>query len=335
MTEGLAAYFAALAAALLVAWRLARARRFPLDPPGERKLQPWPVPLVGGSAILAGTAIGWWLAESLSGRDPRHAFEHGRWRVLVPALGGFLVGLYDDAKGKRLSAAMKALGTVAVLLVARPVGEPTASWLAWLPIAFVALHATNTVDHAHGLAGFVALIGGIAVAASVALGSRPPDSTSHAALAVAGASAGFLFLNFPRGRVFLGDSGTLMLGGWLAALLLHSRRPELLLLAAVPIADLASVSLLRLRLGARPWVGDRRHVTHRLTARGGSEARAVLQLAAVQAACSTLAAWMLADRRAPAAAWGTTLGVIAALAVGMLWLAPHRPVGAARAAPPA
>jgi UDP-GlcNAc:undecaprenyl-phosphate GlcNAc-1-phosphate transferase len=317
-----APFVVALVASFGAAWWLARrsARFAPRDAPGGRKLHGQPIPLVGGVALLIGTAAGAWVIGRLRGRLELDSSER---RLLLAPLLCFAVGLYDDFRGKRLSALMKAAGTAVALLVARPLVTPWLEWLPWVPVAFVAVHAMNTIDHANGIAGLVAAIGGLAVAAAAAWhGWSTVRFQDLVALAVAGAAVGFLFLNFPRARVFLGDSGTLLLGGALAALLLERRRPELLLLAAVPIADLASVAFLRIRAGARPWVGDRRHVTHRLVARGVGETKAVLLLAAVQACCSAAAAVALAQPEEPTFAWTLTIGVIAALALGMLCVKP-------------
>jgi UDP-GlcNAc:undecaprenyl-phosphate GlcNAc-1-phosphate transferase len=349
----LAAAAGALAAACLVAMASARGlarlkERLPLlDRPGPRKPQAAPVATVGGVALAAGFAAGSWVASAVApsgawggGTEPGAAAagSGGGSAAGTAAIAAlcFLVGLADDLGGKKLHAAAKAAATLAALLAPHLLDGPAEArgWLLLLPFAFVALHAMNTIDHANGLAGLVALAGALAFAA-VELSSagtasgRPPGLGRHALL-LAAALAGFLFLNFPRARVFLGDSGTLLLGGCLAGLLLERRRPELLLLAAVPIADLVSVALLRARAGAKPWVGDRRHVTHRLAQRGIGEAKAVLLLAALQAGCSLVAGLLLARRAGEAAAWSVTIGVIGALAAGMLFV---RPYGARPARP--
>src|SRR6185295_8434988 len=88
--------------------------------------------------------------------------------------------------------------------------------------------------------------------------------------------------------------GTLLLGGVLAGLWLHWRRPEVFLLATVPLADFLSVAWLRVRAGVRPWIGDRRHVTHRLIESGVSPTRAVLALICLQAPAAITGAWLLA-----------------------------------------
>lgn len=303
-----------------------------VDPPGERKLQARPVPLIGGISLLIGWLAGGVAASALAG-----ALRVGSdwWRPSsAHALAlCFLVGLADDLSGKRMSAAQKAIATLAVLLAvaATHAGGLTAR-LAWtVPVAFAALHSMNTIDHEDGLLGLVA--GGAAAAVAVAAVASDRAGLAALAAAAAGAIGGFLALNLGRRRVFLGDGGSLLLGAGVAALYLRDGRGEVLWLAAVPLADLASVAWIRISLRVPPWVGDRRHVTHRLMARGIPARRAVLALGALQAGCSAFAGLRLARPATPDPGWfdlALSLAGIGLLALGMLGVAPPSP-----ACPPA
>ncbi len=287
-----------------------------IDLPGGRKLQRRAIPLVGG-ALLAGVFAGGAVATRMLGVQLSPAELLG---LAVPLLC-FIVGVVDDARLHGLTAFTKGIATCIAFLPA--MRTPAGGWASILEpatllraaLAFLALHSTNTIDHANGLCALVAASGAGAVAiAAVAHGA---SGGALLAALVAGAAVGFLFLNYPRGRVFLGDGGSLLLGGCLAMALIDSGRLEWLLLVAVPLADLASVALLRIHLGVRPWIGDRRHATHRLAARGMSERRAVLLLASVQAAASALAAPRLFGP--PRAGAGLLVaGVILLLALAML-----------------
>jgi UDP-GlcNAc:undecaprenyl-phosphate GlcNAc-1-phosphate transferase len=224
------------------------------------------------------------------------------------------VGVLDDARGKSLRPGTKALLTLvaASRLALSGLGLPLL--VASLAPLFALVHAVNTVDHVDGLcAGSAALALFDASAAALLLGE---SGLSIWLGALGGGALGFLFLNFPRARVFLGDSGTLLLGGVLASLWLHWRRPEVFLLAAVPLADLLSVAWLRVRAGARPWIGDRRHVTHRLIASGVTQTRAVLALLCLQAAAASTGAWLLAHPLPLGAATA-----VAAAGIGLVALA--------------
>jgi UDP-N-acetylmuramyl pentapeptide phosphotransferase/UDP-N-acetylglucosamine-1-phosphate transferase len=113
--------------------------------------------------------------------------------------------------------------------------------LTWFMVAG-ACNAINLVDGAHGLAGGTALImfGGLAVAAAW---SNDPVTLTDT-LVVMGALGGFLFWNYPRGRVFLGDAGAYFIGFMYAELSIQliSRNSEfspwyVIMLAGYPIVD--------------------------------------------------------------------------------------------------
>jgi UDP-GlcNAc:undecaprenyl-phosphate GlcNAc-1-phosphate transferase len=327
MTVAAAALVAAAvgAAVAVAAARLVTplARRSGLvDPPGGRKLQSEPVPLVGGVALLLAG-----LSALLTGRlarptiPPAELVASGAATWLPLAM--MAVGILDDRSGKRLSAGWKAVLTLIALATALASGGGSGllAFGAALVALFALVHATNTIDHVDGLcAGCSALALFAAGAAAAALGE---DELCVRILALAGGAAGFLFLNFPRARVFLGDGGTLLLGGCLAWLWLHWRRPEVFLLATVPLADFLSVAWLRARSGGAPWIGDRRHVTHRLIARGATPTRAVLALLALQAAAATGGGWLLAHPIAVGAATAVTAAALLAVALAFLGVAPE------------
>jgi UDP-GlcNAc:undecaprenyl-phosphate GlcNAc-1-phosphate transferase len=145
------------------------------------------------------------------------------------------------------------------------------------------------------------------------------------ALAVAGASLGFLRHNFPPARIFLGDAGSLMLGFLLAAIglkldlvgedgLIRSAVP--LLILGVPIFDMVLVILDRLR-GKRPvYRGGIDHSSHRLADLGLSGRAVALSTYGVQAACCGVALWLLTVSD------GTALSILFAVgAIGVTALA--------------
>jgi UDP-GlcNAc:undecaprenyl-phosphate GlcNAc-1-phosphate transferase len=118
-----------------------------------------------------------------------------------------------------------------------------------------------------------------------------------------GALAGFLCFNFNPASIFMGDSGSLVIGlllgiltvrttflppdralgaGWYAVL-----APMVVL--ALPLYDLLVVSAIRISRGRSPFVGDTNHFSHRLVARGMSRRTAVLCLYLITAATSMAA----------------------------------------------
>lgn len=106
-----------------------------------------------------------------------------------------------------------------------------------------------------------------------------------------GALVGFLLYNFSPARIFMGDSGSLPLGYLVAVIsvLTTYYNPQVhqgqwysalipLVVLAIPLYDFASVVFLRLRAHRPPWVGDKRHFSHRLIQRGMSQKTTVLTI---------------------------------------------------------
>jgi UDP-GlcNAc:undecaprenyl-phosphate GlcNAc-1-phosphate transferase len=151
----------------------------------------------------------------------------------------------------------------------------------------------NFIDNMDGLAAGVTATSALGIfAISAANGDL---LVSSLALALAGASLGFLRYNFPPARIFLGDAGSLMLGFLLAALVLKLDLPvgpaaprvlATVLLVAGPLFDLSVVVVAR-TLGHRPfWRGGQDHTSHRMAAAGTSRRGIALRFMAVQAACA-------------------------------------------------
>jgi UDP-GlcNAc:undecaprenyl-phosphate GlcNAc-1-phosphate transferase len=163
----------------------------------------------------------------------------------------------------------------------------------WLDIPITLLwivgitNAFNLLDNMNGLSAGVAAIAGLTFAA---LAARYVDvspeqlPTATAGAALAGACLGFLPSNF-RGRIFMGDAGSLFLGFTLASLaaLGSWRSPTVttsvvipLLVLAYPIFDTTLVVILRWRRGQSPVVGGRDHSSHRLVRLGLGRVETVL-----------------------------------------------------------
>jgi UDP-GlcNAc:undecaprenyl-phosphate GlcNAc-1-phosphate transferase len=118
-----------------------------------------------------------------------------------------------------------------------------------------------------------------------------------------GSLLGFLFWNFPPAKIFMGDSGSLVIGFVLGVLTVRTTflppgvdwgagwyavfAPVIVL--ALPLYDLTVVSIIRMSRGRSPFVGDTNHFSHRLVARGMSKRTAVLCLYLITAATSIAA----------------------------------------------
>jgi UDP-GlcNAc:undecaprenyl-phosphate GlcNAc-1-phosphate transferase len=202
------------------------------------------------------------------------------------------------------------------------VGGPlTVLWIVALTNAF------NMLDNMDGLAASVGLIASLLFcSAQVAVGDLFVPAVL---LVVAGALGGFLVHNRAPARLFMGDAGSNFLGFLLGTLTVvgtftrerYSRCSVLapLLVMAVPLYDMTSVVLIRLREGRSPFKADRRHFSHRLVARGLTPPQAVWTIDLVTLA-GGLGALLLSRLDWPGAAvvLGQTaclLGVVAILEV--------------------
>ena len=144
-------------------------------------------------------------------------------------------------------------------------------------------NALNLIDNMDGLCTGIALIAFVSLA--ILFGSPVSDGT-WAALVLAGALAAFLCYNFKPASIFMGDSGSLLIGSSLAILTLNyteasginilSRVAVPILVMIVPIFDTTLVTLIRILSGRKASVGGKDHTSHRLVLMGFDERSAML-----------------------------------------------------------
>lgn len=156
----------------------------------------------------------------------------------------------------------------------------------------------NLLDHADGMSASA----GICVSLGLAWLSFCTGQIFVALLAMvlAGVLLGFLVHNFPPARLFMGDAGSLPLGFMMGSIMaLHTfydsdRSPWSVLtplcLTLVPLYDVMSVMWLRFKEGRPLWLGDKRHLAHRLQSRGWGQSR-VLLLLFLMGAVGGILAW--------------------------------------------
>jgi UDP-GlcNAc:undecaprenyl-phosphate GlcNAc-1-phosphate transferase len=303
-----AALGALLAVALTpLAERLAR-RWGVLDHPHGYKAHAMPIPLLGGLAVAMAT-IAAMVTMFLAGVDLHLAGIGGLAAGTALILVG---GLYDDQRGltPQNKFALQLAATTAAGLCLALLGVRLSLFLPWPPAPIIALTVlwvvgiTNALNLLDNMDGLCAGIGAVAAAALAIVNLRSGEPTvALTAAALAGACCGFLPYNWPRARIFLGDTGSMFIGFALAALSVmgvYTRGAEVPALAVftpvcllgLPLLDTLSVVVLRWRAGHPPWVGDRRHISHRLVRRGMAPATAVVTLWAVSTACGLAAVFL-------------------------------------------
>lgn len=231
MSAALAALIAALvAAAVAHAGARVAAASGPQHPPREgRSSHSEVTPSGGGLGIVAGVAAGMIVAALIrpDGVDSGGALRLSS--VMGIALGVAVIGLLDDLFewSARLKFALLAATSVGVAFAAGsprelPLGGAVGIALSlWAASAgatlwtFTAKNAVNFMDGANGLVGGTVAVASAGLALLALLAGA--EEAALAAAALAGALLGFLPVNAPNARVFMGDAGSLFTGTWFAA----------------------------------------------------------------------------------------------------------------------
>ena len=245
---------------------------------GVQKIHAHPTPRIGGIAIALGLLVGWFLSEG----EPQKTLG----LILLAGLPALLFGLAEDVTKQvgvwpRLLATMSS-GVFAWYLTGvamQKTGLPPLDWvLQFLPLAvlFTAYavggfaNAINIIDGFNGLAvGASAIM--FAIMGMVATKINDPHLAQICQIAT-WCAVGFALVNWPMGRIFLGDGGAYLLGfvlAWLAVLL--PMRNEgitawvTVMVCAYPVIEVGfSVRRKRSREGHHPGQPDRVHLHHLL-----------------------------------------------------------------------
>ena len=235
-----------------------------------------PTPRIGGVAVMVGLLAAWWLAV-----PDVHAILSPMLLASVPA---FTFGLAEDVL-KRVGVMPRLLATMSSGLLAwyltgvamQNAGLPPLDWaLGFLPLAVLftmfavggVANSINIIDGFNGLAsGAVAIM---LAALGIIAGNVGDAALATTCFTLAVCSLGFCAVNWPSGRIFLGDGGAYLLGFLLAwvAVLLPMRNPQVnawtsFLVCAYPVLEvLFSVLRRRRREGHHPGQPDKVHLHH-------------------------------------------------------------------------
>jgi UDP-GlcNAc:undecaprenyl-phosphate/decaprenyl-phosphate GlcNAc-1-phosphate transferase len=275
-----------------------------VDRPGARRVNRGTVPRLGGLALFFGIFVPA-LAFLPLGQETRGLLLGAAVATTVGAIDDFR-GLvwWEKLGGQVVAAAIPTAFGIWVHRFTFPllgvhqlpewVGVPlTVLWIVAI------MNMVNFLDGLDGLAAGVCAISG-ATFCLIALSLSRPQPAILAAI-VLGACLGFLRHNFYPARIFMGDSGALLLGFTLGALAVQGLLKTAavatllfpLLVLAVPILDTSFVVAKRIKYGQPVYAADRTHLHHRFLNIGFSQRRAALTM---WAWCGVLAGAALATR---------------------------------------
>jgi UDP-GlcNAc:undecaprenyl-phosphate/decaprenyl-phosphate GlcNAc-1-phosphate transferase len=293
-----------------------------LDRPSLRKVHRDEIPRVGGLAILAATLLpflGFLFYSNLLLEQIRFFWQPMTGLVLGSLLV-FGVGFADDLY--RLSPWPKLIVEIAAGLLAAALGlriqlAPAAlglpfdlSWLSYPLTVLWLVGITNAVNLADGIDGLAA---GIATFAAIILFFMTFNSiyslVALLAVALAGATLGFLRYNFYPATVFLGDAGSLFLGFYLGALSIWASEKSTITFSllipmvalGLPMADMLYAVLRRWSRGVPLKQADREHIHHKLLDMGFGQPVTVLILYGVNILLIVFATLLLLTRNSLAA----------------------------------
>lgn len=299
-----------------------------VDHPHERKLHLHPMPRLGGVAVALSVGLSICLMVALGEGTEANTSQHfGSWMaILAGALIIFAVGVWDDLRPLPVSIKLPGQLCAAALAVwlVGPVeqisfigGDPLNLGLLSIPLTMLWIIAiTNAFNLIDGLDGLAAGLAAIAAGTSGLIFLFRDDASNGLLLLIlAGALLGFLYYNFNPATIFLGDSGSLLVGYLLAVTAMSGSQKSAttlavllpLLIFGLPILD-TLLSMIRRFVASRGLVDeryhpviarclaarhlfrpDRNHIHHRLLTLGLSHRQAVLLLYAVACGLSATA----------------------------------------------
>jgi UDP-GlcNAc:undecaprenyl-phosphate/decaprenyl-phosphate GlcNAc-1-phosphate transferase len=335
----------------------------------DRDVHDEPIPYLGGIAMLGGLVAAFLVAQQLPflSRSQPFVFHDARI-VLIAGAMICAIGTLDDLfeldaltklGGQVLAAGFLILNGIQYILFPAPGGGQFSldSAQGALLTAFVVVATMNAVNMVDGLDGLATGVVGIGALAFFVFCyqltnlNNAPLASSGALLSamLAGACAGFLPHNINPARLFMGDSGSMLIGLVLSASAitltgqysgtelskggngsLASLAPTFLPLAlpitllVVPIADLVLAVIRRTRAGRSPFAPDKQHLHHRLLEIGHSQRRAVL-IMWMWAALFAGSTVVISLYTGPIMWWGIAIATLLTVALTFVLPLVHRP----------
>lgn len=272
------------------------------DPEEFRKHHKHKTPTMGGIMIYAATLFSWSLWF------PSHTIVIYNF-IIATSLVLFFVGVKDDIFGTAAIKKLLAHLLVALILVLMAnvrirslhgifgVNEIPVWVSIFLSIftIIVVVNAFNLIDGVDGLAGSIGFIG--AVSFGVWFHLAGDNTMAVLAISLAGGLLGFLYYNFSPAKIFMGDSGSLVIGMFFAVMsirliefdqaklvapLSEISKPVFAIAVLIfPLFDTLRVFIIRALKGISPFTADRNHLHHRLLDLGLNHRQTVFALVAV------------------------------------------------------
>jgi len=257
-----------------------------MDHPQDNKVHAHPTPLLGGIAIFTAFVIALLTKETVIALAPVRA-------MLIGASILLMIGLIDDKMGMMPN--FKLLGQFLAAMVIVKSGvriefinnhylsvAVTYVWIIGITNSF------NLLDNMNGLSAGIAAISALFFGTISYLNGQ--YEISVISFALAGSSLGFLKYNFPKAGIFMGDTGSLVLGyvlstiaimgNWKTYILTTSLMVPILVLG-YPIFDTALVSIIRILERRSIFRGGKDHSSHRLALMGFKRVKTVLIIYAI------------------------------------------------------
>jgi len=283
----------------------------------ERKVHPVGISRLGGVGMLLGIAI----AGSAAMLWGKHSFSgHFVFGLGVGVAPIFVVSLWDDLRNLPwwIRFLVQLLGAVLFAYVMHPLERMHFPFIGTFQLGFwsypivvgwllLTTNAMNFIDGLDGLAaGIAAIAGSVLLISAFRAGFIPPAAL---AAALVGVCIGFLPYNFPPARIFMGDSGSTLLGFVLGSISLVGAGKNVafvsllvpILALGVPLLDALGAITRRSYRGNSIFVADRKHVHHFLLSLGLGYRRTVVLLYIVSVLLGGIALFLATGPRISAA----------------------------------
>lgn len=253
-----------------------------IDHPSNRKIHKTPIPLLGGVALYAGILIPMFLFVS-----PTPILRG----ILIGSLALLLLGILDDVLP--IPAWIKFILQIGIVLI--PIHSGLLMQSVWTPFGHISFgifaipitvmwivgitNTMNLIDGSDGLAAGISAIAGIIL--SITAVQTGQIEAAYITTAIAGACIAFLRYNFAPAQIFMGDSGSMSLGYFLATISIMGVLKSTITLAflipvlvlGIPIIDLFLSIGRRLLAGKNIFHADTQHVHHWLLTKGLSKSQ--------------------------------------------------------------